>query len=43
MERFYFERPTLERKEEAIEYINEHVEVNSTPNGSGGLNRLIAT
>ena len=40
MEKFYFERPSLERKEEAIEYINEHVEVNSTPNGSGGLNRV---
>ena len=40
MEKFYFERPSLERKEKAIEYINEHVEANSTPNGCGGLNRV---
>ena len=41
MERFYLEEPSLNRKEEAIEYINEHYEYNSNINGSGGLHRYI--
>ena len=41
MEKFYFERPSLERKKEAIEYINEHVEANSNINGSGGLDIIL--
>ena len=41
MEKFYFERPSLERKEEAIEYINEHIKANSTPNGCGGLDIIL--
>lgn len=41
MEKFYFERPSLERKDEAIEYINEHVEANSNINGSGGLDIIL--
>ena len=39
MEQFYFEFPSLERKEEALEYINEFHEYNSKINGVGGLDR----
>lgn len=37
MERFYLEVPSLERKEEAIAYINEFLEYGSDINGAGGL------
>lgn len=39
MEKFYLEEPSLNKKEEAIEYINEHYEYNSNINGVGGLKR----
>ena len=39
MEQFYFEFPSLERKEEALEYINEFHEYNSKIHGVGGLDR----
>lgn len=29
MERFYLEEPTLERKDAAIDYINEHIDYGS--------------
>ena len=41
MEKLYFEIPSIERKNEAIEYINEHYEYKSDINGSGGLNRYL--
>ena len=41
METFKFEEPTIERKEEAIDYIREHYEYSSPINGSGGLDRYI--
>ena len=41
MERFYFEIPGPERKEAAIDYINEFYQYNSDINGSGGLNRFL--
>jgi len=41
MEKFYLERPSLKRKDEAIEYINEFYEHNSEINGSGGLDRYV--
>lgn len=41
MERFYFETPGIERKEAAIEYINEFYEYKSDINGSGGLHRFL--
>lgn len=41
MERLYYEVPTLERKKEALEYIQEHYEYNSPINGSGGLDRYL--
>lgn len=41
MEKFYLEEPSILRKDEAIDYINEHLEYNSAINGSGGLNKFI--
>ena len=41
MEKFYLERPSFERKDEIIEYINEFVEYNSEINGTGGLDKII--
>lgn len=37
MEKFYLEEPSLKRKEEAIEYILEHIKNKSNISGSGGL------
>ena len=39
MEKFYLEKPTLERKEEALEYMNEFLEAKSKLHGSSGLER----
>ena len=41
MEKFYFEIPSIDRKEEAIDYINEHYKYNSEINGTGGLHRFL--
>lgn len=41
MERFYYEVPSLERKEDAIEYIQEHYQYGSHINGAGGLYKYI--
>lgn len=41
MEKFYFEVPGIERKEAAIEYINEFYEYKSDINGSGSLHRYL--
>lgn len=41
MEKFYLELPSLERKEDAIEYINEFYEYNSQIHGTGGLDRKL--
>lgn len=41
MERFYFEEPSIDRKEEAINYINEFYQYNSDINGVGGLHRYL--
>lgn len=41
MERFYFEKPGIERKEEAIAFINEFYQYGSDINGVGGLNRYL--
>lgn len=37
MERLYYEIPSLARREEAIDYIQEHYQYNSRINGSGSL------
>ena len=39
MERLFYEEPSIDRKEEAIDYIKEHLKYNSKINGSGGLNK----
>lgn len=41
MEKFYLERPSLERKDEIAEYINEFVKYNSDINGTGGLDKIL--
>lgn len=41
IEKFYFEEPSIARKEAAIEYINEFNEYKSDINGSGGLHRFL--
>ena len=41
MEKFYLEIPSIERKEEALEYLKEFVEYKSEINGTGGLNRCL--
>lgn len=41
MERFYLERPSIDRKAEAIEYINEFIENNSEIHGVGSLHKYL--
>jgi len=40
MEKFYFEYPSLERKNEIIENLDEFKKYNSDINGSGGLDKI---
>ena len=40
MERFYLEEPSLERKDEIIEYLDEFVKYNSSINGTGSLDKI---
>lgn len=42
MERFYFEVPSMERKQDAFDYIAEHYEYKSNINGSGALDKYYA-
>ncbi|MBQ6497635.1 MAG: GNAT family N-acetyltransferase [Bacilli bacterium] len=41
MEEFFYEEPSLRRKDEAIEFINEFIKNNSNINGTGGLDRYL--
>ena len=41
MEIFYLETPSLERKKEIIDYINEFVEYKSDINGTGSLDKIL--
>ena len=41
MEKFRYEIPSIERKQEAIDYIKEFYEYNSEINGTGGLQRYL--
>lgn len=41
MEKFYFEVPSITRKEDAIEFINEFYDFKSGINGTGGLQRFL--
>ena len=40
MEKFYLEKPSLERKNEIIEYFDEFVKYGSAINGSGSLDKI---
>jgi len=40
MEKFYFEKPSIKRKYEIIEYLDEFVNNNSDINGSGALDKI---
>lgn len=40
MERFYLEIPSLERKNDVLEFMQEFIDYRSDINGSGGLSRL---
>lgn len=40
MERFYYEKPSTDRKDEIIEYLNEFIEYGSNINGSGSLDKI---
>lgn len=41
MEQFYLELPSIDRKNEIIDYINEFVVYNSDINGSGSLDKIL--
>lgn len=41
MEKFYFEVPGIDRKEDAVEFINEFYKFKSNINGTGGLQRFL--
>ena len=41
MEKFYLEKPSMKRKDEIIEYINEFVEYKSDINGTGSLDKIL--
>ena len=40
MEKFYFEKPSIERKNEIIEYLDEFVKNNSDICGAGSLDKI---
>lgn len=42
MEKFYLESPTIERKEQALEYLKEHVKHNSEMNGTGSMEKCLS-
>lgn len=41
MEKFYLEEPTIKRKDEALEYLNEFVQFDSEINGTGSMDRCL--
>ena len=41
MEKFYLEIPSIERKEDIIDYLNEFIEYNSDINGTGFLDKIL--
>lgn len=41
MEKFYLEIPSIKRKNEALDYIQEFLDANSEIHGTGGLNRYL--
>ncbi len=41
MEKLKYETPSIERKEDALDYIKEHYKYNSNINGSGGIQKYL--
>ena len=41
MEKLYLEKPTINRKEEALDYLNEHIKYHSQMNGTGSMDRCL--
>lgn len=41
IEKFYLENPSMERKKDVIEYMNEHVKHNSAINGTGSFDYVL--
>lgn len=41
MDKLFYEKPSLKRKDDAIEYIKEHKKYNSKINGSGSLDKYL--
>lgn len=41
MEKFYLEKPSIQRKNEIIDFINEFVEYKSNINGTGSLDKIL--
>lgn len=41
IEKFYLESPSMERKNDVIEYMNEHVKYNSQINGTGSFDHVL--
>jgi len=42
MEKFYLEEPSLKRKADILNYLDEFVSYNSDTNGSGSLDKVLA-
>ena len=40
MDKFYYEKPSMSRKNEIIEYLDEFVEYESDINGAGSLDKI---
>ncbi len=41
MDKFFLEIPTLKRKTEALEYLQEHIKFGSNLNGTGGMDKCL--
>lgn len=41
IEKFYLENPSMKRKKDVIEYMNEHVKYNSAINGTGSFDHVL--
>lgn len=41
MEKIFLEVPTIKRKQEALEYLEENVKYNSNFNGTGSMERCL--
>ncbi|QUH30968.1 GNAT family N-acetyltransferase [Vallitalea guaymasensis] len=41
MYKFFLEIPSINRKEQALDYLNEHIKFNSNINGTGGMDKCL--